>query len=149
DRVVPGRLVRDDGGHVFPGLGHPTAQEVPWHAEEAVANQPGAVLVALVQDLDGDGPVHDLPADRAELPRLAATRREIRRALVHDTPDLLRRGVHLERVAVLLHGGLLEPRRCRGRSWPSAGPGRPTARGGRRLSTVESLHRPAVAVRVG
>src|SRR5262249_18524917 len=67
DRVVLGRLIRDDVGHVFPRLRDATAEEVLGNPEEAMANQPCTVFVTLVQDLDRHRAVFDLPADRAEL----------------------------------------------------------------------------------
>ena len=70
-----------------------------------MAHQARAVLVALVQDLDRDRTVLDLPAVRPVLAHADEAVGAVR-AAVHEVPDLLGRRVHLERVAVFLHGAL-------------------------------------------
>ena len=93
----------------------PPLRRVPGNPEEAVANQPRGVLVALVEDLDGHGAVLDLPADPAVLPDLAPTALGSGRALMHDPPHFLGGRIHVERVAMFLHQVLLRAVRFRAR----------------------------------
>ena len=65
-------------------------------------HQPGTVLVALVQDLDGHRAVFDPADERSELAHADETVGVIG-TRVHDAPDLLRARVHLEGIAVFLH----------------------------------------------